>query len=115
MLRKIGIVVSVIAVTSAGIADAAFARAGGGQPGGGGHIGGGFTSGPLGGQFGGERGPSAGHFGGPGRREPGREAFTSQPSGLHLRDGRRVAPAYRSDWGWYGNCWPYDYINPHCY
>lgn len=113
MLRRIGIVLTVIAVTSTGIAGGAWARGGGGHIGGGGHVGGGFTGGQMGGGFGGGRGPLAGNSGE--RLGSGRDAFTSRPSGLRLHDGRRGAPRYGSGWGSYDNCWPYDYTNPYCY
>src|SRR5882724_5945642 len=113
MLRKIGIVVAVIALGVASVGTTAFARGGGG--GGGGHSGGGGFGG--GGHIGGFGG--GGHFGGGGfaGRGFGGGGFTSRNVGGHfagpgLARGHRFVRPFGfggDDWGWSCNQWPYGY------
>ena len=117
MLRKIGIVVAVIALGVASVQTTAFARGGGGG-GGGGHFGGGGFGGG-GGHIGGFGG--GGHFGGgggfAGRGFGG--GFTSRNVGGHfagpgLARGHRFVRPFGfggGDWGWYCNQWPYGYYS----
>lgn len=137
MLRKIGIVLAVIALGMTAIQTDAFARGGGGGGGGGGHGGGGgfgggghgggfgggghFGGGGFGGGghfggggFGGGRGFSGGHFAAPGQMGVGRGGFNSRPSGLRLHDGRRFRRGFGNDWG-YDSCWPDYYGYNSCY
>ena len=136
MLRKIGIVLTVIALGMTAIQTDAFARGGGGGHGGGGfggggHFGGGgfggghFGGGGFGGGQSGGRGFSGGHFGTPGGHfaapgghfgAPGQmgRGFDSRASGLRLHDGRRFRRGFGSGGGWYDTCWPYDYSDPYC-
>jgi hypothetical protein len=126
MLRKVGIVLTVIALGMTAVGTDAFARGGGG--GGGGHGGGGGFGGG-GGHFGGG-GFGGGHFGGGGfaggrgfggGMGAGRFAapgihggFNTRNSGMRFNGGRGLRRGYGN--GWYGDtCWPYDYTNPYCY
>ena len=142
MLRKLGIVLTVIALAMTSIQTDAFARGGGGGGGhgggfgggghgggfgggghggglgGGGHTGGGgFGGGHFGGgQFGGGRAFSGGQFGAPGHMGMDRGALNSRASGLRLHDRGRFRPEFGNDSGWYYSCWnPYNYRYPHCY
>lgn len=118
MLRKVGIVLTVIALGMTAVGTDAFARGGGGGGhgggggfGGGGHFGGGgFGGARIGGGFAGSRGLSGGQFAAPGIRG----GFATRNSGLRLHDGRGFRRGVGSDWGWYDNCWPYDYSYTSC-
>src|ERR1700730_15868134 len=115
MLRKIAIVLAVIAMGMTAIQTDAFARGGGGGGGGhggggGGGHGGGFGGGGDfgGGGFGGGRGLAGGHFGG-GHMGAGR-GFTTHESGLRDRGGRGFRRGFGyGDWGEYCNDYTYDY------
>ena len=130
VLRKIGIVLTVIALGMTAIQTDAFARGGGGGGFGGGHgggfgggghggFGGGgrFGGGGLGGghfgagQFGG-RGFPGGHFAAP--DQMGRGGFTTRNSAMRLQRGRGFRRGFGNDWGWYDSCSPYDYGYPYC-
>jgi hypothetical protein len=127
MLRKVGIVLTVIALGLTAVGTDAFARGGGGGGhgggfGGGGHFGGGgFGGGHFGGGgfaggrgFGGGHigGMSAGHFAAPGIHG----GFNTRNSGMRFHDGRRFRRGFGNEGGWYDDtCWPYDYTNPYCY
>jgi len=100
MLRKIGIVLTVIAVGMTMIQTEAFARRGGGH---GGSRGGGHVSA--------SQGISRGHFAAPGRVRAGRGALDSRPSGLRSRDGWG-SPGGQGSWG--GCNMPYDYRYQDC-
>ena len=91
MLRKLEIVLTIIALGMTSIQTHAFAR--GGDGGSGGHIGGGQSGAPG---YGMDRG-----------------AFDSRASGLHDR-GRS---GFGNDSGLSNSCWsrPYSYRYPHCY
>ena len=125
MLRKLGIVLTVIALGMTSIQTDAFARGGGGGGGHGGgfggaaHIGGGgFGGGHFGGgQFGGGRAFSGEQFGAPGHMGMDRGALNSRASGLRLHDRGRFRPGFGNDSGWYDSCWshPYNYRYPQCY
>ena len=130
MLRKIGIVLTVIALGLSAVPADALARGGGGggHGGGGGFGGGGHGSGfggvgrGFGGAGGGSHfgggfagGGSAGmHFGAPGRIGGGPGRFESRASGLRFHDGRHFRRGFAVDPGWYDSCWPYEYDNPYC-
>ena len=108
MLRKFGILLTVIALGMTSIQTDAFARGGGrGHIGGGGFAGGHFG----GGQFGGGRAFSGGQFGAPGHRGVDRGAFNSRASGLRFHDRRRFQRGFGNDPGWSGPCFshPYSY------
>jgi hypothetical protein len=131
MLRKVGIVLTVIALGMTAVGTDAFARGGGGGGGhgggggfgGGGHMGGGlggghmgglggggFGGGRIGGGFAGSRGMGGAHFAAPGIHG----GLTSRPSGMRLHNGRQFRRGGYG--GWYDDsCSPYDYANPYCY
>ena len=135
MLRKIGIVLTVIALGMTAVQTDAFARGGGGGGhggGGGGHgggfggghgfgggfggghgFGGGFGGGHIGGGFAGGRGFSGGHMAVPGRAVVGR-GLTTRSSGLRVH-GRRGLRRGFGGFGWDDGCYPYDYNYPYCY
>jgi hypothetical protein len=140
MLRKVGIVLTVIALGMTAVGTDAFARGGGGGGGGhfggggggfgGGHFGGGgggghfsgggFGGGHIGGGFAGGRGFGGGHIGGIGVGRfaaPGiHGGFNTRNSGMRFHDGRRLRRGFGNEGGWYDDtCWPYDYSNPYCY
>ena len=141
MLRKVGIVLTVIALGMTAVGTDAFARGGGGGGGGGhgggggfgggghmggggfggGHMGGGFGGGRIGGGgfggahigggFAGSRGLGGGQFAAPGVRG----GLTTRPSGMRLQNGRHFRRGFGGS-GWYDDsCWSYDYSNPYCY
>jgi hypothetical protein len=130
MLRKVGIVLTVIALGMTAVGTDAFARGGGGGGGhgggggfggGGGHFGGGgFGGGHFGGGgFAGGRGFGGGHIGGMGAGRFGAPGihggFSTRNSGMRFQDGRRFRRGFGNG-GWYDDtCWPYDYTNPYCY
>jgi hypothetical protein len=135
MLRKMSIILAVIALGMTAIETDAFARGGGGGGGGhggggggghgggfggGGHMGGGFGGGHMGGGFAGGR--IGGGFGGGriGGAQAGiaRGGFATRSSGLHVRGDRgfRRGRGFGGDlgWGWY--CDEYQpYYNGYCY
>ena len=103
MLRKLGIVLTVIALGMTSIQTDAFARGSGHGGGSGGHIGGG-------GDFGGGQSGARGYG-------MDRGAFNSRASGLRLHDQARLRPGFGNDSGWSDSCFshPYGYRYPHCY
>lgn len=137
MLRKMSIVVAVIALGLTAIQTDAFARGGGGGGhgggggfGGGGHMGGGgfggghfggggFGGGHIGG-FGGGRigGLGGGHMGGFGGPRVGglggghigvpHGGFTTRNSGLRFRGDRFGRRGFVGGWGGWCDDWPYD-------
>jgi hypothetical protein len=130
MLRKVGIVLTVIALGMTAVGTDALARGGGGGGGGhgggggfgggghmggggfgGGHMGGGFGGARIGGGFAGSRGMGGTHFASPGVHS----GLTSRPSGMRLQGGRHFRRGFGGG-GWYDDsCWSYDYTNPYCY
>jgi hypothetical protein len=122
MLRKMTIVLAVIAMGMTAVHTDAFARGGGG--GGGGHGGGGFGGGHMGGGgFGGGHmgaGFSGGRIGGLGGAQFGgaqfggiHGGFTTRNSGLRSQDRRGFRRGgVGGDWGWCD--WPYEY-DGYCY
>ena len=113
MLRKVGIVLTVIALGMTAVGTDAFARGGGGGHGGGGHFGGGggFGAGARMGVFAAGTGISGGHMAGSGRMGLGRGAFNSRPSGLRS-EGRGNLRNVQGGWG--GCNMPYDYRYQNC-
>ena len=115
MLRKVGIMLTVIALGMTAVGTDAFARGGGGGGGhggfGGAHMGGGFGGARIGGGFAGSRGLGGGQFAAPGVRG----GLTTRPSGMRLQNGRHFRRGFGGG-GWYDDsCWSYDYTNPYCY
>jgi hypothetical protein len=135
MLRKMGIVIAVVALGLTAIQTDAFARGGGGGGGhgggggfggGGGHFGGGgfggghFGGGGFGGgHIGGFGGGHMGGFGGPrvgggfGGAHVGaipHGGFNTRNSGLRVRGDRFGRRGFVGGYGWGGWCddWPYD-------
>lgn len=129
MLRKLGIVLTVVALGMTSAQTSAFARGGGGGGGhgggfggGGGHFGGGGFGGGAhfgGGGFAG-RGFSGGHIGGGGGFAGPRmggsvgsaRGFVHAPVAGHFAH-RRVGRGLRfgDGWGFYCNDWPYGYYS----
>jgi hypothetical protein len=137
MLRKMGIVLAVVALGMTVMQTDAFARGGGGGSGGhgggggghmgggfgGGHMGGGFGGGHIGGGFGGGRiggGFTGGHFAAPmagARAGIARGSLATRNSGLRVRGHRGFRRGLGGDLGWGGYCYdyPYGYYNDFCY